>query len=151
MSKKLHEFISHCPKYQINQTPRYRPYVSFPKKNPARPFHTLTIDFILILPESTENFNCAMSMTDIFNKKIIHIPEMTNWLTIQWATTLLNCFILFGWRMFKTIISNLDQIFVNDIWKHIFQWFNINFMYFVAWHFRMNGMSKRSNQTAEIV
>ena len=53
MSKKLHEFIKHCPQCQVNQTPRHRPYGLFqPNFSPARPFHALIIDFILTLPES---------------------------------------------------------------------------------------------------
>ena len=41
--------------------------------SPARPFHTLIIDFILILPESTKKFNCTMSVTDKFSKTVIYI------------------------------------------------------------------------------
>ena len=52
MSTKLHEFIRHCPQCQVNQVPRHRPYGALqPVFSPARPFHTLIIDFILALPQ----------------------------------------------------------------------------------------------------
>ena len=91
-----------------------------------------------------------MSITNEFNKTVIHIPGITIWSTTQWATTLFDRLILFSWGVFKIIISDRDRKFVNDIWKHIFQSFNVNFIYFTAWHPQTDGMSKRANQTAEI-
>ena len=78
MTKKLHEFIKHCPQCQFNQTFRHRPYGSFqPIFFPAKPFHTITIDFILILLESINGFNCATSIRDKFNNTVTHIHGMT--------------------------------------------------------------------------
>lgn len=82
MSKKLHDFIRHCPECQINQIPKYRPYGSFqPIFSPARFFHTLTIDYILTLPEFAENINCAMSMRNKFNKTVTYILGKMTWST----------------------------------------------------------------------
>lgn len=81
MATKLHEFIRHCPHCQLNQTPRHRPYGSLqPILTPARPFHTLTIDFILALPKSLplpDECDCALGVTDKFSKAITYIPEKT--------------------------------------------------------------------------
>ena len=75
MATKLHEFIRHCHHCQHNQTPRYRPYGALqPILTPARPFHTITIDFILGLPKSAEGFDCIISLSDKFCKAVSFIP-----------------------------------------------------------------------------
>ena len=80
MATKLHEFIRHCPHCQLNQTLRHRPYGSLqPILSPARPFHTITIDFTLGLPTSTEGFDCILSITDKFSKAVTFIPGKTTW------------------------------------------------------------------------
>ena len=82
MVTEFHEFIRHCPKYQIDQTPKYRFYGSLqPIFPPVRLFYTFTIDFILVLPILIKNFNCAMTVTDKFNKTLTHIIGITSWLT----------------------------------------------------------------------
>lgn len=76
MATKLHEYIRHCPHCQMNQTPRHGPYGSLqPIYTPARPFHTITIDFILALPKASTKEDCIMSITDKFNKAITLIVE----------------------------------------------------------------------------
>ena len=75
---KLHEYIRHCPHCQMNQTPRHRPYGSLQSiYTPARPFHTITIDFILTLPKAAAGEDCIMSMTDKFSKAITFIADET--------------------------------------------------------------------------
>jgi len=76
--KNLHEYLQHCPQCQLNQTPRHKPYgvlqsiLSLP-----RPFHTLTIDFILALSviKASETYKTIMSVTDKFSKAVTLISE----------------------------------------------------------------------------
>ena len=119
--------------------------------SPGRPIHTLIIDFILVLPKFTEKFNCAMFVTDKFNKAVTDIPGKTTWTTKQWATALFDRLILLGWGVPKIIISDRDKKFVSDLWKHIFNSLNVNLIYFTTWYPQTDGMSKKFNQTAEIV
>ena len=80
MAAKFHKFIRHCPKCQIHQIPKHRFYGSLqPKFSPVRQFHIFTIDFILALPISVKSFNCAMSVTDKFNKAVTHVFGITSW------------------------------------------------------------------------
>ena len=79
IATKLHEFIRHYPYCQMNQTPRHRLYSSLQLiYSPSRPFHTLTIDFILALPISVPNsYDCTISVTNKFAKAITFIPGKT--------------------------------------------------------------------------
>ena len=92
LSTKLHEFIRHCPHCQTNQTPRPSPYgVLQPILAPARPFDTLTIDFVLALLISTEPelFDYALMVTDKLSKAITPIPGRATWGLKEWAVVFL--------------------------------------------------------------
>ena len=62
MAKKLKDFVAHCPDCQVRRTPRHRPFgLLQPILHPAKPFHTLSIDFILALSASVPHkFDCAI-------------------------------------------------------------------------------------------
>lgn len=100
MASKLHEFIRHCPHCQLNQTPRHKPYGSLqPILTPSKPFHTITIDFILALPPTRlpEEFDCAMSVTDKFSKAVTFLPGKTTWGAKDWAIRLFDRLAELNW------------------------------------------------------
>ena len=151
LSAKLHEFIRHCPQCQHNQTPRHRPYGSLqPIFCPARPFHTLTIDFILALPETVDGLDCIMSITDKFSKALTFIPGKATYTSKDWAIRLLDKLADLNWGLPRAIISDRDRKFVGELWREIFIALKVDLMYSTAWHPQTDGMSERSNQTAEI-
>ena len=45
-----------------------------PIESASIPFHTLTLDFILALPVSAKGFDCTMSVTDKFDKRLTYVP-----------------------------------------------------------------------------
>lgn len=117
MATKLHEFICHYPPCQLNQTPRHRPYGSLqPILSPARPFHAITIDFILALPLSLpDQYECVMSVTDKFSKAVSFIPGKTTWTGKEWAIRLLDRLAELKWGVPRLIISDRDRKFVGQI------------------------------------
>ncbi len=154
MATKLHEFIRHCPHCQLNQTPRHKPYGSLqPILTPARPFHTLTIDFILALPKSLplpDECDCALGVTDKFSKAITYIPGKSTWGAKEWAIKLLDRLADLNWGLPRALISDRDRKFVAELWKQIFVALKVDLLYSTAWHPQTDGSSERSNQTAEI-
>ena len=93
MATKLHEFIRHCSNCQLNQTPRHMPHGSLqPIYSPSRPFHTLTIDFILALSTSAspDEFDCIISVTDKFSKAVTYLSGKIIWSAKEWANALLD-------------------------------------------------------------
>ena len=151
MPAKLHEFIRHCPHCQRNQTPRHRPYGSLqPIYSPARPFHTITIDFILALPTSPEGFDCTMSLTDKFCKAVAFIAGKSTWDGNEWAIAVLDKLAEINWGLPRAFISDRDRKFIGQLWKGIFKALNVELLFSSAWHPQTDGMSERSNQTAEI-
>jgi hypothetical protein len=90
LGKHVRQFIAHCPECKIFQQRRHAPYGSLqPIASPPAPFHTITIDFILGLPVSRQGFDCAMSVTDKFSKRVTVIPGKKTWTAKQWADALI--------------------------------------------------------------
>ena len=80
LAKRLRRYIKHCRKCIENQTVRHAPYDELhPIKSIALPFHTITIDFILALPENPDGMNAVLTTTDKFSKRISLLPGKTTW------------------------------------------------------------------------
>ena len=80
----LRDFLKHCFKCQIFQTRRHRSYDSLQLiLTSSIFFHTITIDFILILFSSltTKKFDCLMSISCKYSKRILMIFEKIIWTT----------------------------------------------------------------------
>jgi hypothetical protein len=80
LSRRMKKYIDHCPTCNRFQILRYQPYgkqVSIPVVNKL--FHTITLDFILALPESPEGFTVLFTVTDKYFKRVALIPGKKTW------------------------------------------------------------------------
>ena len=151
MSTKLHEYLRHCPHCQLHQTPRHAPYGSLqPIYTPSRPFHTITIDFILALPKASTGEDCAMSVTDKFSKALTFIAGEIRWNGTQWARALLTRLLLLNWGLPYAVISDRDRRFIGELWQQILKLLNVELLFSTAWHPQTDGQSEKSNEIAEI-
>ena len=133
----LREFIQHCPNCQAMASPRHSPYGFLqPIVTPASPHHTITIDFVLGLPESPspEEFDSGMSITDKFSKRVTFIPGRTTYTAVQWAHLLLDRLDTADWGIPKAIISDRDRKFVSEIWRAIFEKKGVELLYSTAYY-----------------
>ncbi|SLM41090.1 probable transposable element [Lasallia pustulata] len=149
----LREFIRHCPNCQAMASPQHSPYGSLqPIVTPASLHHTITIDFVLGLPESPspEEFDSVMSITDKFSKRVTFIPGRTTYTAVQWAHLLLDRLDTADWGIPKAIISDRDRKFVSEIWRAIFEKKGVELLYSTAYYPQTDGQSEQTNQTFEI-
>lgn len=87
---RLHEYLRHWPVCQLNQTLRHKPYGALqPIISPSKPFHTISIDFIVALPESSEGLNCVLSITDKDSERITFVARKDTYKARDWAVGLL--------------------------------------------------------------
>ena len=151
LSKRLQDYIKHCPKCQVLQTRRHRTYGSLqPILTPPIPFHTLTIDFMLAFPKTLSGLNCMMSVTCKFSKRATVIPGQITWSGTTWAGALLERLDIGDWGLPKVIISDRDRKFLSDVWSTLFQKLGVKSLYSTAYHPQTDGQSERTNQTLEI-
>ena len=152
LSQKLHENLRHCPKCRINQTPRHKPYgVLQPIFTPLEPCHTITIDFILALPRSSpEEYDCLLTVTDKFSKKLALIPGRETYKAKDWAIALLDRLMIADWGLPKAIVSDHDPKFLSELWRTWFSKLNVQLLTSTSYHPQTDGQSERTNQTVEI-
>ena len=151
MAKHLRVYITHCPECQLRRTPRHPAHGSLqPILSPPRPFHTISIDFILALPATEEGFDCAMSVTCKFSKAITLIPGKIAMSGKEWAGTFLDRLSLLLWGLPRAILSDRDPRFIGQLWRGIFERLNVHLLYSTSYHPQTDGMSERTNQTVEI-
>jgi hypothetical protein len=74
---------------------------------PPIPFHTITIDFTIRLPD-TGTYNAIKSVTDKFTKRNMAIPGRDTWSALQWADVLLPRLAEGDYGPPKRIISDRD-------------------------------------------
>ena len=151
LTRRLREYIRHCPQCQLYQTPRHLPHGALqPIITPPVPYHTLTIDFILALPKSLKGYDTILSVTDKFSRKITLIPGKSTFGAAEWARRLLRRLQKIDWGLPKQIISDRDRKFLSELWKALFQELKVKLLYSTAYHPQTDGASERTNQTAEI-
>ena len=152
LTRHVRDFLHHCPECLVFQTRRHLPYGSLqPIQSPKVPFHTITIDFILALPKSKGGFDCALSVTCKYSKRITLIPGKSTWTANQWAEALLERLWIADWGLPKVILSDRDRKFLSQLWSGLFERLGVDLLYSTAYHPQTDGQSERTNQTAEIM
>ena len=97
------------------QTRRHHPYGSLnPIETLPVPYYTLTLDFVLYLPESQKGYNVILSVTDKFTKGITCIPGKSTWTAAEWADVFLERVEIINWGIPKAIISDRDRKFLSE-------------------------------------
>ena len=152
LTRYLRDYLKHCPECLVYQTRRHAPYGSMqPIYSPPVPFHTITIDFVLALPLSTEGFDSVMSVTCKFSKRVTLAPGKTTWKALEWAVAMLERLELGDWGLPKVILSDRDPKFLSDLWTALFEKLQVKLLYSTAYHPQSDGQSERTNQTTEIM
>ena len=152
LSKQLRDYLRHCSKCQIYQTHRHKSYDSLQSIFISSIFfHTIIIDFILILFKFRENYDCFMSITCKFIKRVTCICDKIIWSIAQWNKTLLNRLNITNWIISKAIISNKNKKFMFKLWTKFFHLLKIKLFYFIVYHFQIDDQSKHINQTIKII
>jgi hypothetical protein len=149
LSRRLKQYITHCPKCLNYQTARHAPYGALqPIVGPPIPFHTVTADFILGLPKTSTGLDAVMTVTCKFSKKVEFIPGKETWTAAEWAkayfahTT--------DWSIPSVWIGDRDSKWLSEFWTQLFTNMGTRISATTAYHPQSDGQSERTNQTAEI-
>jgi hypothetical protein len=149
--RRVKKYIDHCQSCLENNTRRHKTYGSMqPILTSPIPFHTITIDFILGLPTSFDGYDCVMSVTEKFTKRVTFIPGKTTWKAKDWARALLAHLAIGDWGIPRIILSDRDPKFLSELWTELFLLMHTKLLYSTAYHPQTDGQSERTNQTAEI-
>ncbi len=147
LSKNLYKYIQHYSQCQLSQTSHHKSYdVLQSIITSSCSFHTLTINFILILPLSkSDKYNTIISVTDKFSKVITLIFSQDIMTTEDWAIVLLDCLALLNWGLSRIIILNQNCKFLMNLWKEVFKQLKIDLLYLSVYHLQTDSSSEVIN------
>ena len=149
--KHLKAYVKHCSQCKINQIKRHKSYESLQSiLSSFISFHTLTIDFVLTLFKTHNEFNNIMSMICKFFKRITVVFEIDIWNASQWAIALFERLNMTDWDFSKVIISDRDRKFLFELWSILFAQLRVKLLYFTVYHSQTDDASKRTNQILKI-
>ena len=152
LSRRLQNYIDRCIPCQLNQTKRHKPYGKLqPIQTPPIPFHTLSFDLIVGLPEFEVNgikYDALMTVTDHFTKAVELIPGRSDWTSEQWAEAMYPMFR--RWGIPRATISDRDPKWLSTFFQAIFRRQGTVMLLTTAYHPQSDGQSERTNQTVEI-
>lgn len=123
-----------------------------PILTPSVPFHTITMDFVLALPKThtPSEYDCLLTMTCKFSKKIALLPRRITWSAAQWGRAIVDRVTDLDWGLPKAFISDRDPKFLSQLWKEVFDSVGTKLLYAAAYHPQTDSQSERTNATVEI-
>lgn len=132
----------------MNTTRRNKPHGSLqPILTPPILFHTISIDFILALPQTVpDGFDSVLTITEKMSKAVTIISGKTNWTAQQWGNALIYHLLLILWVFLVQIILDREPEFLSQIWKSIFETINAILLFSTSWYSNTDGASERKNQ-----
>ncbi|OJD28893.1 uncharacterized protein BKCO1_1040008 [Diplodia corticola] len=97
MSRKLREYLKHCPQCQLCTTKRHRPYGELnPIQTSAGSREVQCLDFISKLPPTAKGFDMLLTITCKVTKEILLIKGKESWSAKEWADAYVKKIILYG-------------------------------------------------------
>lgn len=150
LASRLRKYLRHCHECATLDTKRHSPYGSLhPVKSPPQPFHTVTIDFIVGLPEA-DGFDAILTVTCKSSKQVLLVPGCADYTADAWAHRLLDALLACNWGLFSVLISDRDPKFTSLLWRTMFERLGAKLLMSTAYHPQTDGQSERTNQTVEI-
>ena len=148
MDEQITEYVRSCDICQHNKVIRHKMYVLLePIDVPMRPLTSISMDFILGLPNS-EGYTKIWVIVDRFSKMANFIPLKTE----QHIKELARLFLKDIWRLDRlpeTIISDRDTQFTSKFWISLMQLLQVKLNVSTAFHPETDGQTERVNEVLE--
>ena len=113
-------------------------------------FHTIIIDFILILSITSNDNDYVIFVICKGFKRSMNLLDRFTYTTTNWVNVFIIALMIRDWDISRSIISDKDKKFMSNFWKAIFIKLSVSFLVFIVYHSQTNEQFERINQTIEI-
>ncbi|KZT62760.1 ribonuclease H-like protein, partial [Calocera cornea HHB12733] len=144
----VRRYVSGCDTCQRTKAPRHKPYgLLQPLDVPTRPWHSISMDFIVKLPLSS-GYDSIWVVVDRFTK-MSHFVPCNETVTASGLASLFlqHIFRLHGFP--QSIVSDRGSLFVSQFWQRFLELANVESNPSTAYHPQTNGQTERVNQELE--
>ena len=122
--------------------------LQYPNAVPERPFATISMDFIIRLPETKRGHTAIYGITDCLSGRVCLIPTV-NEVTAEQVAELTWQFWVRNFGLPERIISDRDTKFTSAFWKRLHEVCKTTLNMSTANHPQTDGRSERTNHTLE--
>ncbi|CAL2255823.1 unnamed protein product [Prunus armeniaca] len=149
MQEDVDSFVRTCLACQQDKTLQKQPGgLLQPLPIPARPWESLSMDFIVSLPKS-ERCGSILVVVDRFTKYATFIPAPADCNAEEAACLFLKHVVKY-WGIPKSIISDRDTHFTGKLWTELFRLLRSQLNFSTSFHPQTDGQTERVNALLEL-
>lgn len=149
MDEWITDYVRSCHSCQQNKSPRHRRFgLLQPLELPHAPWQSISMDFIVGLPESSGH-DSIWVIVDRFTKMAHFIPLIKGQRSAQVCARV---FLREIWRLHglpESIVSDRDAVFTSTFWSSLVEFLDIRRKMSSPFHPETDGQTERVNQTVE--
>jgi len=149
MNEDIRSYVTTCLLCQMNKPSHQLPMgLLQPLPCPDRPWHTVSMDFIVALPKTRQGHDSTIVVMDKLTKWAIYIPTLTT----DDAPTVARHFFQHVVRHHgvpSAIISDRDAKFTSVFWRSLWGQLGTQLHMSTAFHPETDGQTERQNRTLE--
>jgi hypothetical protein len=152
--KRVEEVVNKCIGCQQNKPKRHKPYgLLQPLEAPERPWESVTMDFIVKLPKSTEpgsdrECDSILVIVDRLTKFAYFIPTEES-ITAEEMAYEVQRTLSANHGMPRKLVSDRDKLFTSKYWKTLLAELGVHQKLSTSFHPQTDGQTERTNQTLE--
>ncbi len=149
LTEDVSKYISCCVLCQRNKSRRHRPFGALqPLPVPEKPWHTVTFDFIVKLPETERGNNSICVFVDKLTKMVHFVACREDLSAKDFAELYIDrIWCLHG--LSKEFITDRDTRFTSAFWKGVTELIGTRHVMSSSFHPQTDGQTERVNQTLE--
>ena len=149
LTKDVAKYVSNCVLCQRNKSRRHKPFGALqPLPVPEKPWHSVTFDFIVKLPETERKNNSICVFVDKLTK-MVHFVACREEIS---GRAFAELYIDQIWRLHglsKEFITDRDTRFTSAFWQGVTELIGTKHVMSSSFHPQTDGQSERVNQTLE--
>jgi hypothetical protein len=150
LEKWVEDYVRSCDECQRNKSPRHARFgLLQPLELSYRPWSSISMDFIIELPESGEGYSSIWVIVDRFTKMAHFVPLKKP----ATAENLAKVFVREIWRLHglpTDIVSDRDSRFTSEFWQSTLTLLGIRPRMSTSFHPQTDGQTEKVNQSIEL-
>ena len=151
MREDVQSFVAQCASCQQNKPVQQAPLgLLTPLQIPDTRWHTVTMDFIMDLPKTTQGSTAILVVVDKLTKFVHLIPTVTT-VTAEETARLFISHVFQYHGMPKVLITDRDTRFTSAFWRAFTKRLGLNSRYSTAFHPQTDGQTEKANRVIEEV
>ena len=149
MSRDVRQYVRSCDECQRMKDDTHRPYgLLQPLAVPDRPGTSISMDFIVHLPQTPAGYDSITVFVDRLTKMVHLVPGHSTDTALEVAQQFFNTiFRLHG--LPSEIVSDRGSVFTSNFWTELMKMLDTGLATSTAFHPQMDGQTDRTNRTLE--